>query len=283
VLGALGLKQTNSSDMLEKKMQRRFENQSILVTGASSGIGKATAERFAREGGHVILFADRAEELRAVAASFRAEGLDVVECHGDVSVAAEVERAVRLALEKSGRLDVLVSNAGFAYYEPFIEISEAHWDRLMAVNLKGMFLFSQRATHEMIKQGRGVILFTSSVNGLSAETGLASYNASKAGILMLMRTLALELAPHRIRVNAVCPGFIDTPITHDFIANDPNWPTYLQSIPWGRAGRPEEVAAAFAFLASAEAEYITGEYLVIDGGQMAILSPPGLQDRRDIQ
>jgi len=269
--------------MLERKMQRRFENQSILVTGASSGIGKAAAERFAREGGHVTLFADRAEELRAVAASFRAEGLGVVECHGDVSVAADVERAVTLALEKSGRLDVLVSNAGFAYYEPFIEISEVHWDRLMAVNLKGMFLFSQRATHEMIKQGRGVILFTSSVNGLSAETGLASYNASKAGILMLMRTLALELAPHRIRVNAVCPGFIDTPITHDFIANDPNWPAYLQSIPWGRAGRPEEVAPAFAFLASAEAEYITGEYLVIDGGQMAILSPAGLQDRRDIQ
>ncbi|HZM22630.1 MAG TPA: SDR family oxidoreductase, partial [Anaerolineales bacterium] len=132
--------------MLDRKMQRRFENQSILVTGASSGIGKATAERFAREGGHVTLFADRDEELRAVAASFRAEGLDVVECHGDVSVAADVERAVTLALEKSGRLDVLVSNAGFAYYEPFIEISEAHWDRLMAVNLKGMFLFSQRAT-----------------------------------------------------------------------------------------------------------------------------------------
>ena len=262
-------------------MQRRFENQSILVTGASSGIGKATAERFAREGGHVVLFADRAEELHTVTASFQSEGLDVVECHGDVSIAADVERAVTLAMEKYGRLDVLVSNAGFAHYEPFIEISEAHWDRLMAVNLKGMFLSSQRAAHEMITQGRGVILFTASVNGLSAETGLASYNASKAGILMLMRTLALELAPQHIRVNAVCPGLIDTPITHDFIANNPNWPAYLQSIPWGRAGRPEEVAAAFAFLASDDAEYITGESLVIDGGQMVMLSPPGLQDRRE--
>jgi len=144
-------------------MQRRFENQSILITGASSRIGKATAKRFARESGHVTLFADRAEELRAVTASLQAEGLDVVECHGDVSVAADVERAVTVALEKSGRLDVLVSNTGMVYCEPLIEISEVHWDRLMAVNLKGMFIVSQRATYEMIKEGRGVILFTSSM------------------------------------------------------------------------------------------------------------------------
>lgn len=260
---------------------RRFENKSVLVTGGSSGIGKATAERFAREGGRVLIFADRAEELGATAEAFRAQGLEVIECHGDASLADDVDRAVALALQRFGRIDVLISNAGFAYYEPFLDISEEHWDRLMAVNLKGMFLFSQRAARQMITQGGGVILFTSSVNGLAAETGLASYNASKAGILLLMKTLALELARHRIRVNAVCPGFIDTPITHAFIANDPHWPAYLRSIPWGRAGRPDEVAAAFAFLASDEAEYITGEYLVIDGGQMAVLTEPGLQDERD--
>ena len=261
---------------------RRFENKSILVTGGSSGIGKATAERFAREAGRVLLFADRAEELRQTAETFRAEGLDVIECHGDVSVAADVDRAVALAVQSFGKIDVLVSNAGFAYYEPFVEISEAHWDRLMAVNLKGMFLFSQRVAREMIPRGGGVILFTSSVNGLSAETGLASYNASKAGLILLMKTLALELAPRRIRVNAVCPGFIDTPITHGFIERDPHWPEYLRSIPWGRAGRPAEVAAAFAFLASDDAEYITGECLVIDGGQMAALTTPGLQDERHL-
>ena len=153
----------------------------------------------------------------------------------------------------------------------------------MAVNLKGMFLFGQRVAHQMRTQGGGVILFTASVNGLNAETGLAAYNASKAGILLLMKTMALELAPDRIRVNAVCPGFIDTPITHDFIEHDPHWPIYRQSIPWGRAGRPEEVAAAFAFLASDEAEYITGEYLIIDGGQMIAISPPGLQDERQVK
>ena len=261
---------------------RRFENKSILVTGGSSGIGKATAERFAREGGRVLIFADRAEELRQAAETFRAEGLDVIECHGDVSMAADVDRAVALAVQTFGKIDVLVSNAGFAYYEPFVEISEAHWDRLMAVNLKGMFLFSQRVVREMIPRGGGVILFTSSVNGLSAETGLASYNASKAGVILLMKTLALELGPRRIRVNVVCPGFIDTPITHDFIERDPHWPEYLRSIPWGRAGRPAEVAAAFAFLASDDAEYITGECLVIDGGQMAALTTPGLQDERHL-
>ena len=264
---------------------RRFENKSILVTGGSSGIGKATAERFAREGGRVLIFADRAEELRQTAEGFarEAQGLEVIACHGDVSIAADVDRAVQQALQAFGTIDVLVSNAGFAYYEPFLETSEAHWDRLMAVNLKGMFLFSQRVAREMIPRGGGVILFTASVNGLNAETGLASYNASKAGILLLMKTLALELAPRRIRVNAVCPGFIDTPITHDFIVNDPHWPAYLRSIPWGRAGRPEEVAAAFAFLASDDAEYITGESLVIDGGQMAVLTEPGLQDEREVK
>lgn len=258
---------------------RRFANQAVLVTGGSSGIGRATAERFAREGARVLIFADREEELRAVAAGFRAEGLDVLECCGDVSAAADLDRALALALQAFGRLDVLVSNAGFAYYEPFLDISETHWDRLMAVNLKGMFMISQRAARQMRAQGGGVILFTASVNGLKAETGLTSYNVSKAGILLLAKTLALELAPHHIRVNAVCPGFIDTPITHDYIAHDPHWPAYLRSIPWGRAGRPEEVAAAFAFLASAEAEYITGADLVIDGGQLAVLSEPGLQDQ----
>ncbi|MBI3762482.1 MAG: SDR family oxidoreductase, partial [Chloroflexi bacterium] len=121
-----------------------------------------------------------------------------------------------------------------------------------------------------------------SVNGLAAETGLASYNASKAGIILLMKTMALELAPHHIRVNAVCPGFIDTPITHDFIENSRQWPKYARSIAWGRAGRPDEVAAAFAYLASDDAEYVTGECLVIDGGQMAALTEPGLQDERQM-
>jgi NAD(P)-dependent dehydrogenase (short-subunit alcohol dehydrogenase family) len=266
-------------------MMRRFENKAVLVTGGSSGIGKATAERFAREGARVLIFSDRAEELHAAAEAFHAEGLDVTACHGDVSVAADVDRAVTQAIQNFGQLDILISNAGFAYFEPFIEISEAHWDRLMAVNLKGMFLFAQRAAHEMMRQedgrGRGVILFTSSVNGLAAETGLTSYNASKAGIILLMKTLALELAPHHIRVNAVCPGYIDTPITHDFIEHDPRWPQYVRSIAWGRAGRPEEVAGAFAYLASDDAEYVTGECLVIDGGQMAALTESGLLDKRD--
>ena len=262
---------------------RRFEDKAILVTGGSSGIGRAAAHYFAREGGRVLIFADRADELRETGEAFRAEGLPVSECYGDVSAAADVNRAVSQTVEAFGRIDILISNAGFAYYEPFIQISEAHWDRLMAVNLKGMFLFGQRVAHQMRAQGGGVILFTASVNGLNAETGLASYNASKAGILLLMKTMALELAPDRIRVNAVCPGFIDTPITHDFIEHDPHWPAYRQSIPWGRAGRPEEVAAAFAFLASDEAEYITGEYLIIDGGQMIAISPPGLQDERQVK
>ena len=258
---------------------QRFEGKSVLVTGASSGIGRATAERFASEGARVLLFADRAEELEQTSAALQAAGYDVLTCHGDVSVAADVDRAIAQAIEAFGRLDVLVCNAGIAYGEPFDNITEAHWDRLMAVNLKGTFLFSQRAARRMRAQGGGVLLFTSSVNGINAETGLAAYNASKAGIILLMKTLAIELAPFRIRANAVCPGFIDTPLTHDYIESDPRWPNYRRTIPWGRAGRPAEVAAAFAYLASDDAEYITGECLVVDGGQMAALTEPGLQDK----
>lgn len=259
----------------------RFQNKAVIVTGGSSGIGKATAERFAREGARVLIFADREAEVNTVVTAFRAEGLAVTPCYGDVALATDVDRAVRLALETFGQIDILVSNAGFAYYESFLEISEDHWDRLLAVNLKGMYLFGQRVARQMVAQGQGgAILFTASVNGLAAETGLASYNASKGGIIMLMKTMALELAQYRIRVNAVAPGFIDTPITHAYIERDPRWAKYARSIAAGRAGRPDEVAAAFAFLASDDSQYITGETLVIDGGQMAALTEPGLQDER---
>ena len=127
-------------------------------------------------------------------------------------------------------------------------------------------------------QRGGALLFTASVNGLAAETGLASYNASKAGIILMMKTIALELGPYRIRANAVCPGLIHTPLTSDFVNNGDPWNNYARTIAWGRAGLPEEVAAAFAFLASDDAVYITGETLNVDGGQMANLSLPGMME-----
>lgn len=256
---------------------RRFEGKSVIVTGGSSGIGKATAERFAQEGANVLIFADRAEELRATGAAMRSAGYSVLDSHGDVASAADVQRTVQMAIEHFGGVDVLVGNAGIATSEPFVQISEERWDRLMDINLKGMFLFAQACAKQMLKQKRGgALLFTASVNGLAAETGLASYSASKAAIILMMKTIALELGPYRIRANAVCPGLIHTPLTHNFVANDPNWQTYVRSIAWGRAGSAEEVAAAFAFLASDDAVYITGETINVDGGQMAKLSDPGL-------
>ena len=194
-------------------MMRRFENKTILVTGGSSGIGRATAERFAREGGRVLIFADRAEELRQTAEAFQAQGWEVSTCHGDIALAADVDRAVAQAMQTYGKIDVLVSNAGFAYFEPFVDISEVHWDRLMAVNLKGMFLVSQCVAREMIKVESGVILFTSSVNGLNAETGLTSYNASKAGLATFMEALRNRLSKKGVTVVTIKPGPTLTPMT----------------------------------------------------------------------
>lgn len=256
---------------------QRFVGKSVIVTGGSSGIGKATAQRFAQEGANVLIFADRADELRATGDAMRGEGHRVIDYVGDVSRAADVKAAVQMAVEQFGGVNVLIGNAGIATWEPFIHCTEERWDRLMDINLKGMFLFAQACAREMLKQkSGGALLFTASVNGLAAETGLASYNASKAAIILMMKTIALELGPYRIRANAVCPGLIHTPLTHNFVANDPNWQTYVRSIAWGRAGTPEEVAAAYAFLASDDAVYITGETINVDGGQMAKLSDPGL-------
>lgn len=258
---------------------QRFVGKSVIVTGGSSGIGKATAERFASEGANVLIFADRAEEVRATAEAMRSAGHSVIDCHGDVANSADVQRAVQMSIEHFGGVDVLVGNAGIATSEPFVHISEERWDRLMDINLKGMFLFAQASARQMLKQNTGgALLFTASVNGLAAETGLASYNASKAAIILMMKTIALELGPYRIRANAVCPGLIHTPLTNSFVNNGEAWNNYVRTIAWGRAGAPEEVAAAFAFLASDDAVYITGETINVDGGQMANLSLPALME-----
>jgi 3-oxoacyl-[acyl-carrier protein] reductase len=248
----------------------RFTGKRVLVTGGASGIGEATADRFLREGAHVVVLDRSREHLDAAAGRLRgsrSDGAELVLEQGDVASGEDVDRVVGAAVERLGGIDVLVSNAGIAYAEPFLDISRERWDETQRVNLTGMFVVTQRVAREMVRAGGGTILLTSSTNGLVGEDRYAHYNASKGGVTLLTKSLAIELGPHGIRVNAVCPGYIVTPLAASI--DDPAFmEEYRRRLPLRRLGKPEDVAGAFAFLASDDAAFITGETLVIDGGQL---------------
>ena len=249
---------------------RGLDGKGVLVAGASRGIGEAAARRFLEEGCRVFICARGAAGVEATVAELRALG----ETGGtacDVSDPADVERLVEEADAFLGGIDVLANNAGVAWQEPFLEITLEHWDQVLDINLRGLFLVAQAVARRMVARGRGgAIVNMSSTNAFEGETGYAHYNASKGAINQLTRTMAVELGAHGIRVNALCPGKIFTPLQAE--AEDPEYTARYERerIPLGRSGTVEEVAAAYAFLASDEATFITGEMLVIDGGQLAM-------------
>jgi NAD(P)-dependent dehydrogenase (short-subunit alcohol dehydrogenase family) len=252
---------------------RRFEEKRVLITGGARGIGRATADRFASEGARVLI-ADRLVDLMVQTAGEIGDkhGTQVLTYAMDVTRKAEVEGLVAFALDQLGGIDVLINNAGVAHLVPFLELSEEQWDETIDINLKGHFLVAQAVAREMVRAESGVIVNMSSTNGLAGELYCAHYNASKAGILLLTKTMALELAPHGIRVNCVAPGYIVTPLSSGvvFEVGTRSPEEYVRSkIPLGRTAQPEEVASVFAFLASDDASFITGEAIVIDGGQLA--------------
>lgn len=246
----------------------RLKGKVALVTGASSGIGRAIAERFAAEGAHVgvnyLPHGSGEEDARAIVAGLATEGLAVA---ADVSKRAEVERMVAEVVGRFGRLDIAVCNAGIEIKRPFLEVTDEEWERVISVNLYGAFVVSQAAARRMVEQGGGgKLIYTSSVHEDIPFAGYTSYCASKGGMRMMMRNLAIELAPHRINVNNIAPGAIATPINRAVLEDPEAKEEALSEIPWGRFGRPEEVAAVAAFLASGEADYVTGSTYYIDGG-----------------
>jgi glucose 1-dehydrogenase len=247
----------------------RLQNKVALVTGASSGIGKAIAERLAAEGARVAVNyrARHPEDQAAGEAVARGLGAGGFAVGADVSLRADVEKMVADIVAKFGRLDIVINNAGIEIKRLFLEISDEEWHRVLGVNLYGAFVVSQAACRQIVKQGvGGKLIFVSSVHEDIPFPEFTPYCVSKGGVRMLMRNLAMELAPYRINVNNIAPGAIATPINQSVLTDAVAKMKAESEIPWGRFGKPEEVAAVAAFLASAESEYVTGSTYYVDGG-----------------
>src|SRR5581483_8628363 len=250
-------------------LQVDLHGKTAIVTGAATGIGKAIAHRFGASCANVVIdhIAGQREAAAAICADVRAAGGQAEPVEVDVSAESDADALVRRAAERFGTLDVLVNNAGIEKAQPFVDTPVADWQRIMRVNLLGTFLCSRAAARAMIAAGRGGrIINISSVHEDLAMPKNAPYAASKGAIRMLMRTIALELAPHGITVNDVAPGAIATPINEDVRSDPSSHQQLLEEIPLGRVGQPEEIAALCAYLASDAAASVTGATLVIDGG-----------------
>jgi len=250
---------------------RGLDGKGVLIAGGTSGIGLATARRFLEEGSRVFVAGIDEAELKETLGSLGELGA-IAGVVGDVSREDDVDAIVRAASASLGRIDVLINNAGIAPKTPFLETTTEDWDRAIAVNLRGMFLVARAVGRLMAADGAGgTIVNMASTNALGGEERYAAYNASKGGVLQLTRTMAVELGDKGIRVNCLCPGFIDTPLNRSLEPEEWIRVYEREEIPMGRRGQPEEVAAAYAFLASDDASFIHGAALVIDGGQTAAM------------
>lgn len=253
-----------------------LRGKTAIVTGAALGIGQAIAQRLAEAGATVVIADVNIEAAQATAAAIVERGGQALALRADASSVADAQATVRQAAERFGHLDILVNNAGIFPFAPVLELTEAQWDRVLDLNLKGAFFFAQAAARQMVAQGNGgAIVNVASVDGLHPTGYLAHYDASKAGLIMVTKSLAKEIGPHAIRVNAIAPGGIQTPGVAAAAASVPQQELggeqatdAMAHIPLGRIGQPDEIATVALFLASPAASYMTGSLVVADGGYL---------------
>lgn len=249
-----------------------FRNQHVIVTGAARGIGLEIASCFGRKGARLTLFDSHAKNLESATAWLSGDGIETAAEQVDISDRRQVDDAVERTEARAG-IDILINVAGVAFETPFLLIDEKEWGKVLDVNLTGMFHVCQAVCRHMAERGSGVVVNMASKNGLIGEAGYAHYNSSKAGVIMLTRTMAIELAGAGIRVNAVAPGYIQTPMSMEIDPPEFTERFVERYIPLGRPGSVADVAPLFLFLASDDSRFVTGQVFIVDGGQLAGQKP----------
>ncbi|KPK11680.1 MAG: hypothetical protein AMJ56_05855 [Anaerolineae bacterium SG8_19] len=247
----------------------RLEGKVAIITGGGSGIGRATAQLFAQEGAKVVVADYKPESGREAVQAIKDAGGDALFVEVDVSNPAQVQHLVQTALDAYGGVDILFNNAGVLLFGTILETQEEAWNRLMSINLNGVYLCSKAVIPHMIKRGGGSIINTSSSTGAhDVAPNIAAYVTSKGGVTLLTRAMAVDHAKDKVRVNAIAPGPTDTPMLRDNMSQE-ELDAFASTFPMKRLGRPEELAYAALFLASDEASFVTGAILAVDGGQTA--------------
>lgn len=244
----------------------RLQGRVALVTGAGQGIGRAVAETFAAEGASVLALDLERDRIEQAVREMTCQGAAIEAAVADVSIREEVRCAVARCVERFGGLDILVANAGIQTTASFLDVTDADWHRVLDVNLTGAFYCMQEAARVMAGKSAGAIVVIASTNAFWVEYHVAPYNASKAGVVGLVRSAAIDLAPHGIRVNAIEPGIVNTPLASFLVKHPVAGAEYLKKIPLGRYQEPDDVARTALYLASDDSAYVTGHALIADGG-----------------